>query len=795
LVPGTTAYQKISLEPFPPRSIKKVNCSPKSIVNTGPCFFPVFGIFSGCGVRAVHISPFYAGRGKKIFTCFLLSLCLWAGAEERPRVALVLGGGAAKGYAHIAVLELIEELGIPVDMIAGVSAGAIVGGLYCAGYSPAMMKEVLGGLDWPSFFQDRPVSRFEEELPGLPLALRLDGGAGPDWGKGYSTGEYAYLFFKTLTLKLPSYINFDELPVPFRAAAVEVPGGNVKLLRQGDLAEAIRASMGVPGVFEPFEIDGSGFVDGGVLNNLPIREIRELGFDIVIGVDLFPPPEVMDTSPLKIPGLMFDLYSSLMSKDQHSRADLILMPDVARFSLMDFDKASEIYTLAPEERERLKAALLPIREKTGASFHPPVAYGDRPPVIVQKLSIRSSPGSTGTPQISGAARSRIERDFNRRIKGKALEEEAFAALIGDIYGAGSYKFVTARIDARGEETCLELTLYPAETRKILLLAGADYAGVFSSRSSLSALSLRTALEFRGLTGEGSVLRLGSSIMDELSLGLFWLKPLGAAAFVSAQAEIIREQDVVVLGILNDEGKVNQDLSGRAALTLGFRFNRHNRLALSPEFVWAKSDNEPGRAAGLNLAYTYSSLNRQFFPTGGFRAEIGNTLRLPLPAADFLPAGMITADVRAAVPLTGSLSIAAAAFAGGRIDSPEAAFPPDIPFLTFTGYDRFFFPHVTSGERRAPHKAAASLSLQLEPWENLTLLGGQMVFLLSAAAGELMSGWDEFALRDLLWCASLGAGLRLNTRFGFCLRAGAGRDPAADSGRAVPFISFDIGALR
>jgi NTE family protein len=746
----------------------------------------------------VYVSPFYARGGKNFFTCFLLFLCLWvrAGAEERPRVALVLGGGGAKGYAHIPVLELIEELGIPVDMVAGVSAGAIVGGLYCAGYSPAMMKDALTGLNWTAFFQDRPVSPFEEELPGLPLALRLDGAPGPDWGKGYSSGERAYLFFKTLTLKLPSYINFDELPIPFRAGVVEVPGGEVKFLHQGDLAEAIRASMGIPGIFEPFKLDGSELIDGGTLNNLPIREIREMGFDIVIGVELFPLPETMDTSPMKTPALMFDLYANAMSRDQHSQADLILMPDVSRFSMMDFDKAPEIYTLAPEERERLKAALLPIREKTGASFRPPVAYGDRPPVIIQELSVRlASGGKAEGSRISQSGHVRIEKDFARLIKGKALEEAAFTAFINRIYETGLYKLVTARLDARREETCLELTLYPAETRKILLRAGGDYAGVFSSQFSLSKLSLRSALEFRGLTGEGSVLGLESSIIDELSLGLFWLKPLGAAAFIGAQAEILREQDVVVLGLLDDQGKVNQDLSGRAALTLGFRFNRHNRLALSPDFVWVKSGDEPDRAPGLNLSYTYSSLNYRFFPTRGFYAEIGNTLRLPLPAGDFLLSDIITADLRAAIPLGEYLSLAAGVFAGGRIDSEGAAFPPDIPFLTFTGYDRFFFPHVTARERRGPHKAAASLALQLEPWKNLTLLGGQVVFLLSGAAGELMAGWDEFDPGELLWCASFGTALRLNKGFGFCLRAGAGRDPAADSGRAVPFISFDIGALR
>jgi NTE family protein len=568
----------------------------------------------------------------------------------------------------------------------------------------------------------------------------------------------------------------------------------VELFSRGDLAEAIRASMGVQGVFEPFEIDGRRFVDGGILNNLPIREIRELGFDIVIGVELFPPPETIDTSPEKTLGLMYDLYSSLMSRDQHAQADLILTPDVSRFSPMDFDRAQEIYTLAPEERERLKAALLPIRERTGAFSRPSAGYKERPPVIIQELTIRLLPGGAeaGPPRIPAAGR--IQRDFNRLIRDKPLEDAALSSFIRSIYETGLYRFVTARTDARGEKTRLELMLYPVETQKILFLAGGDYAGVFSSRS-LSRISLRTALEFRGLTGKGSVLGLESSVMDELSLGLFWLKPLGSTVFVSARAEILREQDVVILGPLSGKGKVNQDLSGRAEITLGFRFNRRNRLALSPEFTWIKTGSNPDRAPGLNLTYTYNRLNHRFLPARGFFAEIGNTLLLPLPADDFFLSDMLTADLRAAIPLAGGVSLTAGAFAGGRIDSRKAALPRDIPFLSFSAYDRFFFPHLTGRDRRDAHKAAASLALQWEPWKNLTLLGGQMIFLLSGAAGELAAGWDDFSREDLLWCASLGAALRLNNRFGFCLRAGAGRDPAADRGRAVPFISFDIGALR
>jgi NTE family protein len=725
---------------------------------------------------------------KQGFLLVFLSLaCLWAAAQERsterPRVALVLGGGGAKGFAHIAVLELIEELGIPVDMIAGVSSGAIVGGLYCAGYSPAMIKEALTDLDWPSLFQDRPVSPFEDELGGgdMQLRIRLDGGPAPDWEKGYSSGEQVYLLFKRLTIKLPSYIDFDDLPVPFRAAAVELPQGGVELIGQGDLAEAIRASMGIPGVFEPVEIDGRGFVDGGLLNNLPIREIREMGFDIVIGVELFPQPQNIDTKLMKIPDLMLTLYSSRMSRDQHPLADLVLMPDVSRFSIMEFGKGDEIYALAPEERERLREALLPIQARTGSSSRPAAAYGERAPLVIQKITIR---GDT-------SHRAYIEKEFEKRIKGRALEGDALSSFVNRVYETGAYRFVSTRTDARGSETSLELTLYPAESSKILFLAALGYYGAFSPEFTVSRVSLGSALELRGLSGAGSVLRLSSSIMDSLSFGISWLKPLGPRAFIMGEAEIAREQDVVVLGLLNDEGRVNQDLSGRGALTWGIYFDRHNRLALSPEFVWIKADETPDRAPGFALSYTFNSLDYSFFPTRGFYGELKSTLWAPLPAEDS-PVDMVSADILAALPLGRRFSLAARVFAGSRIDFRDAALPSDIPFLSFTDFDRRFFPHVSGRERYGAHKAAASLSLQFEPWKALTLLGGQMLFSLSAAAGELMaSDWEDFRPGALVWCASLGAGLRLGKKTGVSLRAGAGGEKLR---RAAPFVSFDLGTM-
>jgi NTE family protein len=276
---------------------------------------------------------------------------------ERPRVALVLGGGGAKGSAHIAVLELIEELEIPVDIIIGTSAGAIIGGLYSVGYDIEMIKETVFRLDLNSFAHNLPVSPFEREI-GADNLFPLYNRTMQNPNVGLFRGNAAYTLFKTLTAKIPSYIDFDTLPIPFRAVATEIPEGRSVLLREGDLAEAIRASMSIPDIFDIFNIDGTQYMDGGVLDNLPIRQAKELGYEIIIASELNPRPNNFSPSIPEIPEmLMLNLYFSTVSKEQYPMANVVLKFDLNNYSFVDFQRSEEIFFLARNERETIRAEI------------------------------------------------------------------------------------------------------------------------------------------------------------------------------------------------------------------------------------------------------------------------------------------------------------------------------------------------------------------------------------------------------------------------------------------------------
>jgi NTE family protein len=253
-------------------------------------------------------------------SCFLLALCAapqLASAQtpsddalngniqepHRPRIGLVLGGGGAKGAAHVGVLRILEDLKVPVDCIVGTSMGALVGGTFAAGSSAAEIERDVLAIDWSrtvgnqGLRQRTPISRKLSELTysnSLELGVSIEGIHAP--GALISTqeieGEIRHL------VKHAQFVrNFDNLPIPFRAIATDMVSGEMVILNQGDLSVAMRASMAIPGAFAPVVIDDRVLADGGMVRNLPIDVARNLCADIVIAVWLTsPPPAPQDIS-------------------------------------------------------------------------------------------------------------------------------------------------------------------------------------------------------------------------------------------------------------------------------------------------------------------------------------------------------------------------------------------------------------------------------------------------------------------------------------------------------------------
>ncbi len=274
--------------------------------------------------------------------------------EGRPKVGLVLSGGGARGVAHIGVLKVLEEMRIPVDFIAGTSMGSLVGGFYASGLSPKEMEKRIADIDWPSVFRDDPA---RQDIPwqkkrddfsvlfGLELGFR-DGKLLVPLG---TVAGYKFEFVMTEFVGLEAgraERSFDTLPIPYRAVAMDLESGDMKVFEHGYLVKAMRASMSIPAAFAPVEIDGRLYVDGGMVRNLPVDVARRAGCEVIIAVNLGTPPLRRDqitssaSVALQAVNLMTEQNVKASLGELTDRDILIdLIPGLGDFSSGDFTGA------------------------------------------------------------------------------------------------------------------------------------------------------------------------------------------------------------------------------------------------------------------------------------------------------------------------------------------------------------------------------------------------------------------------------------------------------------------------
>lgn len=270
--------------------------------------------------------------------------------EKQPipqRVGLALGGGAARGLAHIGVLEVLEEYRIPIHCIAGTSAGALVGGLCAAGVSATRMRTLAENLNWRTISSlSRPslhLNARTASVMGLPLGiLDLDRLIG--WIEQVLGGS----------------LTFDDLSIPFAAIATDIVSGEMIVMNQGPIAPAIRASCSVPGVFTPCRREHRLLVDGGTVNNLPVAVVRQMGADYVISVDLLPAPQEQTREPRNMLEVAMVALYTLIRASQMERpmADCTIAPAIAHIGLADLGAGQELMAAGRAAAEALMPTIL-----------------------------------------------------------------------------------------------------------------------------------------------------------------------------------------------------------------------------------------------------------------------------------------------------------------------------------------------------------------------------------------------------------------------------------------------------
>ncbi|MDY7537428.1 patatin-like phospholipase family protein [Undibacterium sp. RTI2.1] len=285
------------------------------------------------------------------------------------KICVALSGGGARGFAHVGVLKALEELNVPIDCIAGTSMGAVVGGLYAAGLSATEIEQRLQALKLDDIALDRVQRRMlpealREEDTQYPLGATLGlSASGVRLPSGAVQATQFLELLQNWTVHIQPDINFDKLPIPFRAVATDLESGKMVVFDKGPLYTAIRASMAAPGVFAPVEVNGRLLTDGGLVRNLPVDIARSMGADIVIAVNIGTPllPRDKLQSLFNVSQQMINILTEQnveMQKAGLKDSDILIEPDLGSISFMDFGRSAEASVIGQNAAQAIQEKLL-----------------------------------------------------------------------------------------------------------------------------------------------------------------------------------------------------------------------------------------------------------------------------------------------------------------------------------------------------------------------------------------------------------------------------------------------------
>ena len=561
-------------------------------------------------------------------TSLALALSAQAAADtSRPKIGLVLGGGGARGAAHIGVLEILEELRIPVDCIAGTSMGALIAGAYATGLTPAMMRKEMAEADWDTMFSDIPDFseanyRYKETLrrfiPGSELGVSSDGVRFPP---GVVDGVKIKLFFNKLVGANRSERLIEKLPLPVSLIATDIGNGERVIMREGSLTTAMRASMSVPGLLAPAMRDGRKLVDGGLVDNVPIAEARErCNADIVIAVNVGSPLMPADSvgSLLTISAQMVNILTEqnvTRSLATLKPTDIYIKPDLGTITAANFSRNAEAADRgrAAAEEVRAQLARLGTDATQYAEWREPIDRVYKPKPVIDEIEI------AGLKRVNPAM---VERQLTIN-PGEQLATSNIDNDVLRIYGDGFYQSVDYQLLNLRDRNILRSL--PVEKSW-----GPDYLrfalNLETDTNQGSSFALRAAYQKTLINELGAEVLASVGIGSGLGAGLTFYQPLDPTQRFFVEAGLKYERGL--LNIYQNNERVAQYANANTALglwagtnigimgqaRLGWieqkrSFERDIGSPSLPNFDTSYS----GWAASLSL----DQMNRLYFPTRGW----------------------------------------------------------------------------------------------------------------------------------------------------------------------------------
>jgi len=454
-------------------------------------------------MRAVRIEKKWAPF---IFFALFAAHALAQETLQHPKIGLALSGGGAKGFAHIGVLKVLEEIGLPIDRIAGTSMGSVIGGLYAIGYKTDSLVALARREDWPQLFNDTATRR------DLPMAEKLWDGrylatfpirkGNVQLPGGLVAGQKISALLSRLTWSVHHLTDFKELPIPFACVATDLETGEAVTLDHGFLPEALRASFAIPTVFTPVKLDNRLLVDGGLIRNLPAEDVHRLGADIVIGVDVGAP--LSSAEKLNSFFSIIDQISSFRGVEinaaQRRRCDILITPDMAGLTAASFDRADTLIKRGEMAARRLLPQLRALADslRNLANSRRVHKIPRLDSLLIQDLAI------TGLRDVS---RRLVLSELDLTLPAWVTAGELDRA-IARIYSSHFFERVTYRLEPQGTGTKLLIAVVEKN-------ADAFRFGLRYDSSSKAALLLNTT--FRNRAEHGSILLFDLRLGDQLQI--------------------------------------------------------------------------------------------------------------------------------------------------------------------------------------------------------------------------------------------------------------------------------------
>lgn len=455
-------------------------------------------------------------------------------AQPHPKIALVLSGGGARGFAHIGVLRVLKELRVPVDFVVGTSMGAVLGGAYAAGRSAEELAEIVRTTSWDNVLADRPARdvldfrRREEDLllpSRIEFAVTKSGASLPPSAAGNAALEQA------LTRLLPNGTRNDlvhTLPLPFRSVASDLVTGELVELNDTPLFQTLRASLAVPGVFAPVRINQRLVVDGGLVRNLPIEMAHKMGADIVIAVNVGTPLSEENElgSAISVAQQMLQILTEQnvqRSLKEMRSQDILIAPNLNGISFLDFNEHRRAIEAGEFASHLLTAQLskFSVSEAAYAQFEQ--RRTGTVPVPGKALPIASI-DIQGTTYINPNI---LIAQSGLKV-GDVVNEEHIRQANSTLYGRGDLDHVDTEIDDQGEQRHILIKANEAKWGRNRLRVGLELASNFSdsNRFSIGAMHIASSLnqwgaELRTVAKTGAQGQLGMQLFQPLGAGSEW----------------------------------------------------------------------------------------------------------------------------------------------------------------------------------------------------------------------------------------------------------------------------------